>query len=198
MIVVFEGIDGAGKTTQSNMLNDRLHSHGEASSITGPFLTVFGKSVRSIYLNDSAIDAMAEALLLASATTQMAAELTMKPIPGTTILDRYAYSTFVYHGLGRSLGVGAVSRLFEHALRLCSPNLVILLDLSPEDAQARLVDNRDRLDDMPASYHAHARDAYRALALADSAFVQLDGSGTPESVHGAVWNAFNDHRRSSA
>src|SRR5688500_284677 len=98
MIIVFEGIDGAGKTTQAGMLKDRLIADGELATITGPFLTQFGRAVRSLYLEGSIIDPMAEALLLASATTQMAAELKKKPPHGTVILDRYAYSTLVYHG----------------------------------------------------------------------------------------------------
>lgn len=195
MIVVFEGIDGVGKTTQASLLSERLTQEGQRVVVTGPFLTEFGGAIRTLYLSGvgSRLHPSAEALILASAATQMASELVAATGTDVVILDRFVYSTLVYQGIGRDVGLTTVRQYFAAALDMCYPDVVIWLDVPPEIALARVAEaSRDRLDKMPLDYHITAREGYARLARENPEFVRVDGTLSAEGVHSEIWAQITD------
>ena len=103
MFIVFEGVDGAGKTTQLTQLVKWLEQRG-TSVVTckDPGSTKLGEALRSILLNsvDTPISMRAEMMLFTTARAQLVNEIVRPALAAgkTVVLDRYIYSTIVYQG----------------------------------------------------------------------------------------------------
>ena len=101
--------------------------------------------------------------------------------------SRFAGSSIAYQGHGRGLPVREVERLSEWAAAGTWPDLVVLLDVPAEVAEARLGADRDRMEAEPAEFHAAVLDGFRAQAAASPVrWAVLDGNGSIDEVAAAV------------
>lgn len=99
MFVVFEGIDGAGKTTQARMLYERLKADGaRVEQVADPGTTQIGTAIRQILLhNDAPISSSAQVLLFSAARAELAAYIRERLADNFTVIcDRWLLSTLVY------------------------------------------------------------------------------------------------------
>lgn len=117
--ISFEGIEGAGKSTQIARVANQLDSEGwNVLVLREPGGTSFGEKLRSAILNSSAeIHPIAEAHLFASSRAQLLTEVTLKELDrGNTIIiyDRYIDSTLAYQGVARGLGLEPVLSMHQH------------------------------------------------------------------------------------
>ncbi len=126
---------------------------------------------------------VAEALLMAADRAQhVASEIEPALARGDWVVcDRYVPSSLVYQGVVRGLGVEVVEQLSVVATEGLAPDLVLLLDVSDEIADARRADESragvdDRLEREGAAFHASVRAAYRELAPARG-WVVVDADG---------------------
>lgn len=171
--LVFEGIDGSGKST----LIDQFCRNLKEKQI--PFVqtkepggTKIGEKIRKLLLekNNTLLSPMTEALLYYADRKQHIEEF-IKPHlkKNTTVVsDRYWASTSAYQCGGRSLNENFVEALKDQICKDCEPDLWILLDLPIEITLKRLFvskkDNRDRIEMENSSFHQRVRDYYLKLA----------------------------------
>src|SRR6185369_3280181 len=101
-------------------------------------------------------------------------------------------STLVYQGVARGLGLEQVEAKSRAVTGKIEPDVVIVLDLPDEVAEARITGVRDRFERAGAEFHARVRAAYRELAP-DRGWVLVDASGSPDEVADRVWAAVAPH-----
>jgi dTMP kinase len=169
--VVFEGGEGAGKSTQVRLLVDALRESGRTVTVTRePGGTRVGAAIRALLL-DPATGALAErteALLYAADRAEHVATVIGPALARgeVVISDRYVDSSLAYQGAGRSLPLADVAALSALATGGLVPHLTVLLDVDPEVGLGRLT-SADRLEREGLDFHRRVREGFRALAAAD-------------------------------
>jgi dTMP kinase len=194
--VVLEGGDATGKTTQVARLAERLRGAGLMVVTTfEPGATALGRQVRSLILeSDIAVDPMAEALLMATDRAQHMVEVVRPALARGewVVSDRFVPSSLAYQGVGRGLGVAEIEQLNELATGGIEPDVVIVLDTSPERARRRIGTARDRMEGEDDAFILAVHEAYRDLARSRGWEV-VDADGTQDEVAEAVWTVVQEH-----
>jgi dTMP kinase len=189
--IVVEGGEGVGKSTQVARLAERLRAHGYAVDQTRePGGTQAGAALRTKLLHGDAIDAETELAWLLE-DRRLHVEQRIKPDLARNIVvvtDRFSPSTLAYQGVARGMGVDEVERRGAAVAGGVEPDVVIVLDLPDDVAEARVAQDRDRFEREGDAFHARVRAAYRELAPARG-WVVVDASGTPDEVAERVWAA---------
>lgn len=197
IFITFEGGDGAGKTTQSELLSGWLATRGlEVVRTREPGGTPLGVRVREILLHGGdeigAVDARAEALLYAADRAQHVAQVVRPAIArgAVVVQDRYIDSSLAYQGAGRVLDTAEIRGLSEWATGGLWPHLTVLLDASTELAAERRAARggaADRLEAEAAEFHAAVRAGFLALAQEDpDRYLVLDASLPADELHARV------------
>lgn len=197
IFITFEGGDGAGKTTQSEMLAGWLAARGlEVVRTREPGGTPLGLRVRELLLHGGeeigSVDPRAEALLYAADRAQHVARVVRPALArGAAIVqDRYIDSSLAYQGAGRVLDVCEVRGISEWATHELWPHLTVLLDASPELAAARREargEAADRLEAEAADFHAAVRGGFLDLARQDpDRYLVLDAALPADELHARV------------
>lgn len=171
VLVVFEGGDGVGKTTQVALLCERLaRSGGEVVCTFEPGDSAAGAVLRRLLLEpgDWTVAARTEALLYAADKAQHLHEVVRPALArgAVVVCDRYVDSMIAYQGAGRVLDVDEVEHLARWATGGLLPELTVLLDLDPGRGVAA-IEAKDRLEGAGEGFHARARAFFLALAARD-------------------------------
>lgn len=194
LFITFEGGDGAGKTTQSELLSGWLAARGlEVVRTREPGGTPLGTRVRELLLHGGDeigdVDARSEALLYAADRAQHVAQVVRPAIArgAVVVQDRYIDSSLAYQGAGRVLDVTEVRHISEWATGGLWPHLTVLLDASPELAAERRAARggvADRLEAEAAEFHAAVRGGFLALARQDpDRYLVLDAALPADELH---------------
>lgn len=187
VFLVFEGGEGAGKTTQIRLLAEFLQSQHRRVVLTRePGGTPFGSRIREILLDPStsAISSKSEALLYAADRAQHVEKVILPSLASGAIVisDRYVDSSIAYQGAARGLGVEEISSLNRWATGGLIPDLVFFFDVEAEKGLERS-GLTDRMEQQGLEFHEKVREAYRLLAGRHSErFVVLDASSSPEAI----------------
>jgi dTMP kinase len=191
LFITFEGGDGSGKSTQSELLVQWLEAQGHTVVVSRePGGTDLGLELREIVLHRRGeIAPRAEALIYAADRAHNIATKVRPALERGDIVvqDRYLDSSVAYQGAGRVLGAGEVRDVSLWATESLLPDLTVLLDL--HEGQDRLADRTkyDRLEAAGDDFHARVRDAYLELAAAEpERFVVIDARESIESIARAV------------
>jgi dTMP kinase len=194
--VVVEGGEGVGKSTQVARLASALRADGRDVVITfEPGDTPVGRELRAVLLHaESDLDPRAELFLLIADRAQHVAEVIRPALErgAVVVCDRYTPSSLAYQGIARDLGVEAVEQLSAWAENGVTPDVVIVLDLPDDVADARVAADRDRFERAGDGFHGRVREAYRRLA-AERGWPLVDASGTPDAVAERVLAAVSAH-----
>ena len=189
--IVVEGGEGVGKSTQVALLAARLRGEGYAVDETRePGGTEAGVALRARLLHGDAIDPETELEWLLE-DRRLHVEQRIKPNLArdmVVVSDRFSPSTLAYQGVARGMGVDGVERRCAVAAGGVEPDVVIVLDLPDDVAEARVARDRDRFEREGDAFHARVRAAYRELAPARG-WIVVDASGTPDEVADRVWAA---------
>ena len=186
--ITFEGGDGAGKSTQINILKDALASEGYDVILTRePGGTQISEKIRELILDpdNSEMDDMTEAFLYAAARAQIVSQL-IKPALAEgkiVICDRFVDSSIAYQGYGRGLG-DAIGVINTYAVDGCMPDMTILLRLDPEKGSNRIADRaHDRIEQASDAFHRKVYEGYLKLEETyPDRIVGIDASGTIDEI----------------
>lgn len=188
----FEGIEGAGKSTQIIKLKEYLENKNfRVLVLREPGGTVFGEKLRQAILNSqSPIHPIAELHLFASSRAQLLQEVTLKElgVPNTVIIyDRYIDSTIAYQGVARSLGIETVMRTHLSFPLTLTPHLSFYLRI-PAD----LSHTRQKMRNAPKDYFEKQGDNFydklvegydRAAEIFSDRIKTINGNQDLELVH---------------
>ena len=203
MLIVLEGAEGVGKTTQLRLLAERLREGGtEILTLREPGGTPLGDSIRQILL-DPAGDILPECealLFLASRAQIVKTEIDPALARGVVVLmDRFFLSTYAYQIVGRGLDEEAIRSANALATGGLKPDLTVILRLGAAEGLARASQRggHDRIEGSGEAFHARVEQAFDLFA--DSGWqrshpecgpiVIVDGTGTPNDVHLRVIDA---------
>ena len=197
-LISFEGLDGAGKTTQMDLLERWLAERHRAYIRTRePGGTLLGAEIRHLLLHrpELAITPLAEALLFQADRAQHFASVVLPALnKGQLIItDRCFDASIAYQGYARGVGVELVERLSLLATQGRVPDLTILLDLDPTQVHMRTDAARDlrglreqqtRFDAEAESFHRRVQEGFRLLARTYPERIKVvDASLPPEQIH---------------
>ena len=184
--IVFEGIDGCGKSTQV----ERLAASQGWLATREPGGTELGGSIRSLILHGTQEPTpLAEALLMAADRAHHVATVIEPAIAAgrTVVCDRYAASTVAYQGWGHEGDLDQIAAINAIATGGRTPDVTILLDLPVALALVRRGTEPDRLEALDHGFHERVRSGYLAQAAADpGSWVVVDATARPSAVAAAV------------
>jgi dTMP kinase len=220
MFITFEGIEGAGKSTQVARLVERLRSSGYAARPTRePGGTPLADTIRALLLDpDASLEAlraanlaqpgdsaetmlpMTEALLLSAARAQHVARIRQWLASGEVVVcDRFADATRAYQGAARGEDMDTIVTLERLATGGLRPDLTILLDLAPSTGQQRKQqahaagEELNRLDREELAFHERVRAGYLELAATEpQRWVVLNADQPPDTLAERIWRAVQE------
>lgn len=186
--ISLDGPDGGGKTTQAARLVDWLRGLGfEVVACRDPGGTSLGERLRSLLLDRSvlAIGLRAEMLLYMASRAQMVDEVIRPAIEAgrVVVADRFLLANVVYQGYAGGLPVEEIWRVGQSATGGLLPDLTLVLDLPPDQAEARVGIPRDRLEDRGGGFRERVRAGYaEALRTYPAPAVVIDATADRETV----------------
>ena len=213
IFVCFEGVEGSGKTTQAQILQDRLNAENyKAVMVREPGTTPLGQHLRDYLKSSQPLSSKAELLLFAAARAELVGT-TIKPNldAGISIIaDRFEASSMAYQGFGRKLSKKMITALNNYVTNGIHPDLTILLDLQTDEEMKRIglqlplsmaldgeqtvgridKENQRRFEDLPTNFHKRVRSGFLDLAeKSQDSWVVLDARLTIDELAEQVWNA---------
>lgn len=169
LFICFEGGEGAGKSTQAQLLAEALGDR-EVLVTREPGGTPTGQRIREILLDPETgdLDHRAEALLYAADKSEHLRAVILPALErgAVVVCDRYVDSTLAYQGAGRDLDPGELEGIVRWATNGLRPHLTVLLDVAPSDGLGRFAE-RDRIEAEGAAFHERVRAGFLALAAHD-------------------------------
>jgi len=197
MFITFEGVEGAGKSTQVRMLAERLRGADRHVLVTrepgdGPL----GARLRSLVLSppdDVEIAELAELfIMLADRAQHVSGAIRPALADGVLVLcDRYIDSSVAYQGYGRGVSVDEIERMNSLATGGLLPDRTVLLDLDPAAGLARQLD-RNRMESEALAFHERVRAGFLEIANRNpERFLILDASLPPDNLHEQIWTAIS-------
>jgi dTMP kinase len=190
LFISFEGIDGVGKSTQADLMENYLVSKGlKVVRTLEPGGTELGVEIRHLLLHRKGeVSSRSEALLYAADRAHHVASLIRPALAKGQIVisDRYLDSSVAYQGAGRELDLTQVRDLSLWAVDNLLPELTVLLDLDAEAAAIRRGKTGaepDRLEREKISFFEAARSTYKELGAAEpTRFHVVDANQTPDEI----------------
>jgi len=155
IFITFEGTEGGGKSTQIQILAERLRALGRTVRVLRePGGTPIGEEVRHTLKHSEANRAMtseAELLLMNASRAQLVREVIRPALAaGEVVLcDRFYDSTTAYQGYGRQLDLGQVKAIVDFAVEYTRPDLTLLLEVPIEVSEARRLSRQENLIRVP-------------------------------------------------
>ena len=179
MLITFEGIDGAGKSTQVTQLKRHLVERGrEVLALREPGGTPVAEEIRELLLEShNDITPVGELLLFAASRAELVQQVIRPALESGSdvILDRFFDSTTAYQGYGRGLDLGMLAEINRIASCGLVPDLTFFLDLTPEDALIRKFSEKslplafeseelDRMENSGFDFYRRVREGYHQIA----------------------------------
>lgn len=191
--ITFEGIDGAGKSTQIAAVVARLQGSGrEVVQSREPGGTPLGEKLRALLLEGDAMHLETEALLMFAARREHLAEVISPALArgAWVVCDRFSDATFAYQVGGRGLDAAKFRALEQWVHPGLQPDLTFLFDVAPEVAAQRLAVGRERADRFEREqrdFFERVRAAYlRRAEESARRFAVIDAARVPEQITAEV------------
>lgn len=202
-LIVFEGSEGAGKTTQLRLLTERLRAAAmTVLPLREPGGTPLGDAIRALLLNPAQhVSPAAEALLFMASRAQLVVdEIDPALDRGVVVLmDRFFLSTYAYQIDGRGLPENEIRAANALAVSGLVPDLTIVLDVPAAEGMARASARgaHDRMEQSGEQFHQRVERAFSRFASGDwqrlhrecGPIVVVDARGETGEVHARVLDA---------
>jgi len=201
LFVSFEGTEGCGKSTQVELLAQRLRSLGHVVRLhREPGGTPIGEEIRHTLKHsphNQAMTAEAELLLMNASRAQLVREV-IRPVlaAGEIVLcDRFYDSTIAYQGYGRELDLAQVKSIVEFAVGGTKPDLTLFLRVPAEVSAERLRSRqstlpfvRDRIEEADRKFFERVAHGYEAIAAGEPQRIKpVNGAQPLVAVCGQIW-----------
>ncbi|MBQ2764416.1 MAG: dTMP kinase [Firmicutes bacterium] len=191
LFLVFEGIDGSGKTSQLKRTKEYLEAHGyDVLTTREPGGTPISEKIRGLLLDplNGEMDDRCELLLYGAARAQHLAEVILPAIRnGKAVLcDRFSLSTAAYQGYGRGISLELLEAVHSVAAFDVKPDLTLVVDVPVEVSAYRVAVSRgepkDRLEKEKSDFFERVRQGFLSEAEKDDSIVVINGVQTEEQV----------------
>ena len=195
LFITFEGVEGAGKTTQIALLRAMLEREGRTVCITRePGGDALAEAVRKLVLHTEMTPRAELLLFLASRAQNVEQVIRPHLAAGEVVLcDRFTDSSLAYQGYGRGLGRDTVHLLNTFATGGLFPDLTFLLDLDPKVGLERQSD-RNRMEGETLAFHQRVREGFLSEAANDTPRIcVLDATQSPEVLHRHIWQRIREN-----
>ena len=192
IFITLEGGEGVGKTTQAQLLGQRLERLGHKVALTRePGGTSVGEKLRDIIFRPG-LEPETELLLILAARAQLVAEAIRPALERreTVVCDRYSDSTVAYQGYGRGLDLAAIAAANELATGGLRPDLSVLLELPVDVGLGRKAGGTgwDSIGQESREFHERVHAGFRLLAAEEpERWVVVDASLPVEQVSDLIW-----------
>lgn len=191
VFLVFEGIDGSGKTTQLRRTKEYLEAKGYSVVVTRePGGTAISEKIRGLLLDpeNGAMDDRCELLLYGAARAQHLAEVILPALrEGKSVLcDRFSLSTVAYQGYGRGMELDLLNATHFVAAQEIKPDLTLVIDVPVDIGAARVAvrcgEPKDRLEREKSAFFQRVRQGFLAEAKKDASVVVINGVQSEDEV----------------
>lgn len=190
MFFSFDGIDGAGKSTQMDLfcdwlINDQRHSVIRCREPGG---TEFGEKLRTILLGKSSLefDILAEMFLFMASRAELVRQVIRPAIADgkTVVCDRFLLASIVYQGHAGGLDPAMIRQVGNIATNELCPDLTFCFHLDPEIAATRVGDDTDRIESRSDDFLTRVNDGFIAEASkTPEGLLLIDGAESIDSIH---------------
>ena len=200
-VVVFDGPDGSGKSTQFRRFADIARATGlEVVEVREPGGTAIGEKIRAILLDpaNAEMTTRSEMLLYMASRAQLYEQRIAPAIAsGALVLaDRFVSSTLAYQGTAGGIDEEEILAVGKVATGNHWPDLTVVFDVDTDVAMKRLSPLLDRMEQKGVDFHARVRSGYLAQATRWAhRYAVVNSSVAPDAVtHGlldavATWTA---------
>jgi dTMP kinase len=195
--VSFEGIDFCGKSTQIELLVEKLkHLKLAVRVLREPGGTAISEKIRQILLDTENINMHphTELLLYSAARAQLVNQSILPDLKkGIYVLaDRFFDSTTTYQGYGRSIDLNFIEQLNRFATSDVEPYATFFIDIPPAEAEKRRQKNnfkRDRMENEGKIFYSKIRKGYVKLWKSNpQRFIKLDGLASVDEISEKIWS----------
>jgi dTMP kinase len=200
LFVTFEGIEGAGKTTQLKLTEAWLQSCSyHVKTTREPGGTELGTSIRALLLQGGEVSDRAELLLLmADRAHHVETEIAPNLAEGYIVLcDRYYDSTIAYQGYGRGMDLEQIAQINCIATHGLQPHLTLWFDLDVKVGLSRakqVSGHPDRMERLDLEFHQRVSLGFRELAAQESdRIVRIDASLNAEQIQSQIRAVLQSH-----
>jgi dTMP kinase len=215
LFITLEGGEGAGKTTQAQLLKSHLEGAGRrVLLLREPGGTPLGEELRRLLLNSRDLASRTELLLFLAARSELVNKVIKPAIEGgiDVICDRFMDSTAAYQGYGLRIDIDLIATLNQAVIEGCRPDVTVLLDIEPEAGLARASEGSAgdaieghwqqglaldaasganggrRLGGRDRAFHRRVQKGYQALAKAEpERWLVLDAALPAQELAEAIW-----------
>lgn len=207
-LVLFEGGEGGGKTTQLNNAINRIYSTGLISKFQDlgrdvvvtkePGGTDLGKEIRKILLESTVERSpIVDELLLAADRANHVEKFLMPHLKAGHIVlcDRYIATSIAYGVYGRKINREVLNYLLELTTGGLRPDLTIWLDVDPEVGleRAKQRGKLNRIDQFDLEFHRRVQRGFEQAAANDPNFIHIDATKDIHVVEEEIWNVLTRH-----
>ena len=192
MFISFEGIEGSGKSTQIELIEELIRAKGyQVKKLREPGTTELGEKIRNIFLEKTTetVDPITEAFLLYASRKHLDQNFLRQNLNDGAIViaDRYADATLAYQSYGKGLDHNFV-KLIHDSSQLLSPDLTFYMDISAELSRERISDREmDRMESESIDFFKKVREGYLQIAHDNpERVVVLDANKTIDQLHESI------------
>ena len=192
MFISFEGIEGSGKSTQIELIEELIRAKGyQVKKLREPGTTELGEKIRNIFLEKTTetVDPITEAFLLYASRKHLDQNFLRQNLSDGAIViaDRYADATLAYQSYGKGLDHNFV-KLIHDSSQLLSPDLTFYMDISAELSRERISDREmDRMESESIDFFKKVREGYLQIAHDNpKRVVVLDANKTIDELHESI------------
>lgn len=190
MFIVFEGLDGCGKTTQVELLEKKLKENGykNIKLVREPGSTKVSEEIRNILLYNKLTDIQRLFLFLASRNIVTNEQIIPSIENGDIVIcDRYAPSTLAYQGYGqKAADIELIHRMNNLACENIHPDLIIFIDV-PFNECIKRMKIEDELEKSSLLLYEKIYNGYKQLAK-NSNWITVDGTKSVDEISIEIFN----------